>query len=136
MAEPQGFEEKGEDSPWCVQCAQFLKWPGHDECIGCLNTLERPADTVTVRSVHWDMAALHAIVRRKVAVWEQRHPGWELVPDMQRYWEESTHPSKYVDRETTIGRKRVVTRFRVERKHPRGMKASKQESKQACMQSL
>jgi hypothetical protein len=121
-ADVRGFEEAQRETLRCVQCDQFAKWPGHDECHGCLNALPKPADTVELRSVHWDMAALHAIIRRKVAVWEQRHPGWQLVPDMQRYWEESTHPSKYVDRDTTIGRKRAITRFRVERRHPRGQR--------------
>ena len=116
----RGFEEKGDDSPWCVQCAAFLKWPGHDECHGCLQVRGRPAETVTFMTVHWDTPVIHRILRRKVAVWEQRHPGWLLVPDMQRYWEDSTHPSKYVDRDTTIGRKHAWTRFRVERRHPRG----------------
>ena len=118
----QGLEEKGDETPWCVQCAQFLKWPYHDECLGCLTVGGRPAETVTLRTVHWDTAVLHAVIRRKVAVWEQRHPGWELAADMQRYWEDSTHPSKYVDRETSIGRKLAWTRFRVERKHPRGVR--------------
>jgi hypothetical protein len=118
----QGLEEHGEESPWCVQCAHWFKWPGHDECLGCLNAPGKPAETVTLRTVHWDTAVLHASIRRKVAVWEQRHPGWELVSDMQRYWEDSTQPSKYVDRETSIGRKLAWTRFRVERKHPRGVR--------------
>jgi hypothetical protein len=119
-ADVYGLEEKGDESPWCVQCANFLKWPYHDECLGCLTVGGRPAETVSFRTVHWDVAVLHAVIRRKVAVWEQRHPGWELVPDMQRYWEDSTHPSKYVDRETGIGRKLAWTRFRVARRHPRG----------------
>ena len=103
-----------------MQCAQWLKWPGRDECLGCLTGGGRPAETVSLRTVHWDTAVLHAVIRRKVAVWEQRHPGWELAPDMQRYWEDSTHPSKYVHRDTAIGRKLAWTRFRVERTHPRG----------------
>jgi hypothetical protein len=115
-----GFEEHGDESPWCVQCNAFLKWPGHDECIGCLRQPGKPAETVSFRTVHWDVAVLQGVIRRKVAVWEQRHPGWELVPDMQRYWEDSTHPSKYVDRETGMGRKLAWTRFHVERAHPRG----------------
>ena len=114
-----GFEERAE-TPWCIQCDQFLKWPYHDECLGCLTVGGRPADTVSLRTVHWDTAVLHAVIRRKVAVWEQRHPGWELMPDFARYWEDSTHPSKYVDRDTAIGRKLAWTRFRVERRHPRG----------------
>jgi hypothetical protein len=115
-----GFEDKGDASPWCVQCATCRKWPYHDECLGCLTVGGRPAETVSFRTVHWDVAVVQAVIRRKVAVWEQRHPGWELVPDMQRYWEDSTHPSKYVDRETGIGRKLAWTRLRVERRHPRG----------------
>ena len=121
--EVHGFEEQAAESPWCVQCDEFLKWPGHDECIGCLSQGGRPAETVTFRSVHYDTAVLHAVIRRKRAQWEQRHPGWELVPDFARYWEDSTHPSKYVDRETTIGRKLAWTRFRVERRHPRGKRS-------------
>jgi hypothetical protein len=121
-ADVYGLEEKGDESPWCVQCANFLKWPYHDECIGCLTGGGRPAETVSLRTVHWDVAVLHAVIRRKVAVWEQRHPGWELQIDMQRYWEDSTHPSRYVDRETGIGRKMAWTRFRVERTHPRGVR--------------
>lgn len=122
MAEDvQGFEEKGDASPWCVQCADFLKWPGHDECHGCLQAGGRPAETVLFLTVHWDTPTIHAIIRRKVGVWEARHPGWVLVPDMQRYWEDATHPSKYVDRETGMGRKHARTRFRVERRHPRGL---------------
>lgn len=121
MAEDvQGFEEAQPETPWCIQCGQGLKWSQHDECLGCLTVGGRPAETVSLRTVHWDTAVLHAVIRRKVAVWEARHPGWELVPDMQRYWEDSTHPSKYVDRETAIGRKLAWTRFRVERRHPRG----------------
>lgn len=120
--ELQGLEEQGDgtETPWCGQCGQGLKWSQHDECLGCLTAGGKPAETVNLRTVHWDMAVLQAVIRRKVAVWEQRHPGWELVVDMQRSWEDSTHPSKHVDRETTIGRKLAWTRFRVERKHPRG----------------
>lgn len=121
MAEDlHGLEEQHPETPRCVQCARGLKWPYHDACLGCLTQGGRPAETVSLRTVHWDTAVLHAVIRRKVAVWEQRHPGWELVPDMQRYWEDTTHPSKYVDRETSLGRKLAWTRFRVERKHPRG----------------
>lgn len=117
----QDFEEAPGATPHCcITCDGPQPWPGYWQCHGCLVAGGKPADTWTVRTVHWDTAVLHAIVRRKVAQWEQACPGWELVPDMQRYWEDSTHPSKYVDRETGIGRKLAWTRFRVARKHPRG----------------
>jgi hypothetical protein len=116
----RGLEDRGEESPWCAQCGQGLKWPGRDECLGCLTEGGRPAETVSLRTVHWDVAVLQAVMRRKVATWEARHPGWELTPDMQRTWEDSTHPSKYVDPDTRIGRKLAWTRFRVERRHPLG----------------
>lgn len=117
----QGFEEaRNPASPWCWTCGDFVKWPGYGQCSGCLTRGRKPQDTVTFRTVHWDTAVLHAVIRRKVAQWEQACPGWELVPDFARYWEDATQPSKYVDRETSIGRKLAWTRFRVVRAHPRG----------------
>jgi len=80
----------------------------------------QPYDTVPVHWTHWDLAVCHALVRQKVAAWEQAHPGWQLEPDYERQGFASTAPSPYVDRETTIGRKQVRARFRVVRAHGRG----------------
>ena len=111
------------DPVWCESCEGAVVspvWPGHDQCAGCLRAHVKPYDYVPAHYTHYDLGVALAQVRAKVAQWEVAHPGWRLEPDQQRVWEDSTAPSKYVDRETSIGRKQVRSRFRVVRAHPRG----------------
>ena len=113
---------------WCESCEGAVVspvWPGHDQCAGCLRAGVKPYDYVPAIWTHYDLATCHALVRQKVAAWEQGHPGWQLAVDQQRVTEDSTAPSKYVDRDTTIGRKQVRARFRVVRAHLRGRRAGR-----------
>src|SRR5262245_9568045 len=108
---------------WCESCEGAVvspAWPGHDQCAGCLAAGVKPCAVVPVHWTHWDVAVCHALVRQKVAAWEQGHAGWRLEPDYERQGFASTAPSRYVDRETGIGRKKVEARFRVVRAHPQG----------------
>jgi hypothetical protein len=112
-----------EESLWCSTCDLSPRWPDQEQCDGCLRAGVPPSDTVPMFAVHWDLAVAMASLRRRVVYWEEKHPRWVLVPDYQRIWEESAPPSKYADRETTMGRKLVQARWRVERRHPRGLRS-------------
>ena len=104
----------------CDTCLYSPCWGQHAQCAGCLYDRVKPCEVVPKLACHWDLAVAHAEVRRYYAEWEQAHPGWALEVEYEQVDFESTAPSKYVDRETTIGRKLVWSRCRVVRRHPRG----------------
>jgi len=110
----------GAKAVWCEHCGRSPRWGSDPFCYGCLLDGIPPCEVVPVLAVHYDLSVAMAEVRRKRALWEAKHPAWELVPDYQRVVEDSAAPSKYVDRDTSIGRKRVWARFKVEARHPKG----------------
>lgn len=109
-----------ETSVFCITCDRSPKWANHPQCFGCLFDHVKPCDVVPKLATHPDLAVALAEIRRYRAQWEQAHPLWELVPDYQRIWPESAAPSRHADYATTIGRKLVHARWKVERRHPRG----------------
>ena len=109
-------------SIFCTTCDVSPRWANHAQCFGCLLDNVKPCDYVPKLATHTDLSVAMAEVRRYVAQWEQQFYGWQLTPDFQRIYEDSAAPSKYADRHTSIGRKLVWARFKVERRHPRGVR--------------
>ncbi len=108
-------------SVWCETCDRSPKWANHGQCFGCLFDHVKPCEVVPKFATHTDLAVAMAEIRRYRAEWEQAHPDWELVVDYQRIWPESAAPSRHADYATTIGRKLVHARWKVERRHPKGI---------------
>jgi hypothetical protein len=108
-------------SVFCDTCDRSPKWAHHGQCFGCLFDHVKPCDVVPKLATDTDLAVALAEIARYRAQWEQAHPGWELVPDYQRIWPESAAPSRHADYATTIGRKLVHARWKVERRHPKGL---------------
>jgi hypothetical protein len=116
-----------EESVWCSTCDVSPRWPDQDQCYGCLRDEVMPCDYVPLFAVHTDLGLAIASIRRRIIYWEEKHPTWVLVPDYQRVWEESAPPSRHADRETSIGRKLVHARWKVERRHPREQRENAEE---------
>jgi hypothetical protein len=104
----------------CITCDRSPQWANHGQCFGCLLDHSKPCDYVPKFATHTDLAVAVAEICQYRATWEAMHPLWELVPDMERLWPESAAPSHHADYATTIGRKLVHARWKVERRHPRG----------------
>jgi hypothetical protein len=112
-----------ETSLVCITCDRSPQWANHGQCFGCLLDHSKPCDYVPKFATHTDLAVAVAEICQYRATWEAMHPLWELVPDMERLWPESAAPSQHADYATTIGRKLVHARWKVERRHPRGAPA-------------
>lgn len=110
---------------WCstIECATCdygtPRWAGYSQCLACLDYHVKPCDYVVKSVISFDTEAAIAEIRRHRREWEVKHPGWHLDLDQQRSFPESVAPSKYTDRQTTLGRKLFGSRFRVVRAHPK-----------------
>lgn len=108
---------------WCstIECATCdygtPRWAGYSQCLACLDYHVKPCDYVYKSVVGFDAEAAIAAIRQHRSEWEVTHPGWHLELDQQRIFPETVAPSKYVDRQTTLGRKLFGSRFRVIRAH-------------------
>ena len=103
-------------SLWCATCDQRSpRWPGFAQCFGCLYDRVLPCEVVPKYVVGFDADAAAAEFRWARGVWEEKHPGFRLVPDCEYLWPESAAPSRHADRETSLGRKRYYCRWLVVR---------------------
>ena len=113
---------------WCstVECATCdygtPRWAGYAQCLACLDYRVKPCDYVYKSVVGFDTESAIAEIRRHRLEWEVKHPGWHLDLDQQRLFPETVAPSKYADRQTTLGRKLYGARFKVVRAYQRQRK--------------
>ena len=110
---------------WCstVECATCdygtPRWAGYAQCLACLDYRVLPSDYVYKSIVGFDSEAAIAEIRKWRAEWEWKHYGFELTLDRQHLFPESTAPSKYADRHTTLGRKLYYSRWVVQHRRKR-----------------
>ena len=110
---------------WCstLECATCdhgtPRWAGYAQCLACLDYRVLPSDYVYKSIVGFDSEAAIAEIRKWRAEWEWKHYGFELTLDRQHLFPESTAPSKYADRHTTLGRKLYYSRWVVQHRRKR-----------------
>src|ERR1051325_586958 len=110
------------ESVYCETCDFSPRWAHYRQCFGCLYYHVKPCDYVPLVGCDTDLSMAMVQIRQRCREWEALHPRWVLVPDYQRVWPESAAPSRHADYATSIGRKFVHSRFKVERRHPRGQR--------------